>query len=423
MVSSLTTFDAFMKERYTKDKIENLIFADRPLWAMLPKDGDCSGEIFVEPIIIGNPQGLGATRAKAQAGAQQAGTGANVDGKKWQLTFGDYAGSVEIGEKVIRASKDDMGAFLRNQATEIDGLYEGFADVMATYLFSNGGQACGTGTISSGIITLTDKEAMVNFHIGQILQASANDGSDAAHTLLGSGSEGFVIALSYENGTVTVSATSGGAAGTPASWTGTMFFFRSGDFGGSGATPIFKGLGGWVPGTAPGGSDSWYGVNRSTNDLLSGVRLTSTDVSGLGNEQRIKKLVTRMTSRYRGPGPSHIFVNPEKWQALADAMESRGTRPLDGKVGVMNYSKLEVAMGGKKVEIIGDRYCPLLKCYALKLDTWKMRSYGPVPDVLKGDGLQMLRKATADAYEHRLVAFPALSTRAPSYNGVVTLAA
>jgi hypothetical protein len=421
MTSSLTTFDAFLKERYTKDKIENLTLADRPLWAMVPRDPGVSGDVFVEPIIIGNPQGLGATRAKAQAGAVQTGDGANVIGKKWNLTFGDYAGSVYIGEKVIRASRDDQGAFLRNQSTEIDLLYEGFADTFASYLYSNGGMAIGTGTISTGVITLTDPEAMSNFFLGQVLVASANDGSDVAHTLLGAGTQGYVIALSHENGTVTVSTTSGGSAGTPGSWSGTMFFFRDGDFGGSGATPIFKGLGGWIPGTAPGGTDSWYSVNRSTNDLLSGCRLTASDISGAGIEQRVKKLATRMISRWKGPGPTHIYMNPEKWQSLADSLESRGTRPIDGKVGTFNFSKLQLAMAGRNVEVYGDRFCPLNKCYALKLDTWKLRSYGPVPDVVKGDGLQMLRLATADTYEHRILAFPVFSTRAPSYNGVVTV--
>ncbi len=417
-MSDPTTFSSFLKVRYTGEKVENLTKSERPLWAMLPRDPNCSGKIFVEPIIIGNPQGLGATRAKAQAGAQQAGTGNALVGKDWQLTFGDYSASVEITEKVLRASKDDPGAFFRAKAAEIDGLYEGFSDVMCTVLYSNGGNACGTGTISSGVITLADKESIANFAIGQILVASANDGSDSSHTLLGSGSAGYVISMDHVAGTVTVSATSGGAAGTPASWTGTMFFFRDGDFGGSGATPIFKGLGAWILSAAASGSDSHYSVNRSISTLLQGARLNSTtDISGVPTDQRIKKLLTRMVSRFGGPGASHVFLNPEKWQEVADVLESRGTRPLDGKVGTMNFSKLEVAMGGRKVEIYGDRFCPLNQIWGLSLKHWKLRSYGPVPDVLKSDGLEMLRKANADTFEHRLVAFPTFSTSAPSYSG------
>lgn len=421
MVSTPTQFDAFLKERYTKAKVENLLNNKRITWALLPKDGDCSGDVFVEPIIIGDPQGLGATRSAAQTSAQSGGTGNNVVGKKWNLTFGDYAASVEIGEKVMRASKDDMGAFLRNKAAEIDGLYNAFANTFCTYLFSNGGQACGTGTISTGVITLSDPEAIANFALGQLLVASANDGSDSSHTLLGSGSIGYVIALNHEAGTLTVSTTATGSAGTPSGWTGTMFFFRSGDFGGSGATDIFKGFGAWVPVSAP-SSTTFYGVDRTISDLLSGCRVPSADYNPLGNEQRIKKLVTRMTSRFSAPGPTHIILNPEKWQGLADSLEARGTRPLDGKVGTISYSKLVMALSGDNVEIISDRFCPLTKCYALNMGHWKMRSYGPVPDVLTSDGLQMLRKSNADTFEHRLVAFPVLSTNAPSYQGVIPMA-
>lgn len=416
-MTTLALFDAFLHETYTEEKVENLTKSERPAWAMMPTDPDCSGDVFVEPLIIGNPQGHGATRAKAQAGAQQAGEGASIVGKKWQLTFGDYADSVEVTEKLIRASRDDPGAFFRAQEALIDGLYEGFADVMSTYLYSNGGNACGTGTISTGVITLADGESIANFAIGQILVASANDGSDSAHTLLGSGSEGFVIAMDHSAGTVTVSATSGGAAGTPASWTGTMFFFRSGDFGGSGATPIFKGFGAWILGAAAGGSDSHYGVNRSISGLLQGVRLSAAEVAGKPIDWRLKRLTTRMTGRFGGPGPTDIFLNNERWQDLADIAEARGQRPLEGKIGTLNFSKLQLAMGGRMVNIWGDRFCPLATSFAVNLKSWKLRSYGKVPDVLKSDGLQMLRKSNADTFEHRLVSFPVLSTNAPSWNG------
>jgi hypothetical protein len=418
-MATLTLLDAFLKERYTDpDEVENLVKADRPLWAELNRDENCSGRTWNEPIIAGNPQGLGATRAKAQAGMNQAGAGGGgVLGYEWALKFGDYTASVPIDEKAIRAMKDDPGAFFRATQLQTDGLWEGFNDVMCTYLYSNGGQACGTGTISSGVITLADKESVVNFAIGQILVASANDGSDVSHTLLGSGSQGFVIALDQNAGTVTVSATSGGSAGTPASWTGTMFFFRDGDFGGSGATAIFKGLGFWLPSAAVGGSDSAYGVNRSVNQLLQGVRLTAAETTNVPIDQRLKRLGARMKGRFGGPGPDRVYLNPERWQDLADLLESRGTRPLDGKIGTLNFSYLQMSVGGNTVKIYADRFCPLARAFALRMKNWNFRSYGPVPDVLNGDGFDMLRQASADTYEYRLVAYPVFSTNAPSYNG------
>lgn len=419
--STTTTFTAFMKTRYTKETVENLTQTDRELLALIPKDPNLSGEVFVEPIIISNPQGMGATRALAQTGANLTGTGANVVGKKWQLTFGDYAASVYIGEKVIRASKDDMGAFLRNQATECDALIDGVADHTASLLYGDTGHSLGTFTISTGVCTLTNADDIVNFQLGMQVTASANDGTSTGHSLLGSGSIGYIIAVDYNAGTFTVSATDNGAAGTPSGWTGTMYAFRSGDFGG-GATPnvIFFGLGAWLTASAP-SSTSFYGNDRTLSSWLQGVRLTSTELSGLGNEQRIKRLCTRIKGRFGGPGATHIFVNPEKWQSLADSMESRGTRPLDGTTGTISYKKLEVAMAGKSVEIIADRFCPIGTAWALSLKNWKMRSYGPVPDVLRTDGNEVLRLSSSDVYEFRLVMFPVVSTNAPSYSGRVPL--
>lgn len=426
MASTLTTFDAFLKERYTPEKIEDLTMSDRPLWAMMPKDEKCSGDVFVEPIIYGNPQGLGATLAKAQTASSQAGGGGNTKSKKWQLTFGDYSGVVEIGDKVMKAARDNFGAFLRNQATEIDGLWEAFADTQSAYLYGNGGMAIGSGTLSSGILTLTNPEDVVNFEVGQVVVASANDGSDSTHTQLTG--TGYVIAVNRSEGKVSLGNDSDDTTATNpnAAWLNggsAIYIFRDGDFGGSGATAIFKGIGGWLPSSAPSTTDSWYGVNRSVDDRLSGVRLTTNDLNGKGREDRLKTLVTRMKGRFGARGKITIFLNNEQWQCLANELEEKGTRPLGGGTAKFNFDKLQLAAGGATVDIYPDPFCPALTAFALSLDHWKLRSYDAYPHVVNGDGLEMLRKVGSNDYEYRLVGYPTLSTRAPSFNGRVTLPA
>src|SRR6187399_2915599 len=97
--STLTQFDAFLKEDYTKDKIDDLSKKDRPLFGRVTKEEDHSGDLYVHPVKYSNGQGLGATVPKAQAAAQQA-VGGNLAGKKWTVLFGDYTGSIEVGDKV-----------------------------------------------------------------------------------------------------------------------------------------------------------------------------------------------------------------------------------------------------------------------------------------------------------------------------------
>lgn len=424
MASTLTTFDAFLKERYTTEKIEDLTTSDRPLWAMMPKDDKCSGDNFIEPIIFGNPQGLGATLAKAQTAAGLAGGGGNVKGRRWTLTFGDYSAVVEIGDKVMKAARDNFGAFLRNKATEIDGLWEGFADTQSAYLYGNGGQAIGQGTVAAGVLTLTNPEDVVNFEVGQALVASTSDGSDPSHTINVAGT-GYVIGVNRSEGKVNLgndpddtTATNPNAAWDDAP----IYVFRDGDFGGSGATTIFKGIGAWIPASTPSASDSFFGVNRSVDDRLSGVRVLSS-LNGKTREERLKMLVTRMKGRFGARGKISVFMNNEQWQALANELEDKGTRPVSGGTAKFNFDKIEMAAGGGTIAIYPDPFCPALSAFALALDYWKLRSYDAYPHVVNGDGLEMLRKISSNDYEYRLTGYPTLSTRAPSFNGRIALPA
>lgn len=417
--STLTQFDAFLKEDYTDDKINDLSKKDRPFFGRVTREEDHSGKYYDHPLIVTNAQGLGATVAKAQQGSQQgAATGGNVLGKRWIVNWGDYTGSIEIGDKTIRASRNNAGAFLRDQTTEIDSLYNAFGDTMSTYLYSNGGMTVTPGgfTIAAGVCTLVNADDVVNIEFGQILAVSANDGSSAAHILLAGSAVGYVTSVNRNAGTFTVAATSGGATATPTNWAGTMFGFRDGDFGGSGANRIVLGLGAWIPSSDP-TSTTFENLDRTLDIArMSGVRLTSAEVANLGLEQRIKKLVTRMRGRNFGPGPTELYLNPEKWQALADSLESRGSRDI-GHDAVFNYDSLKLAIAGKRVEIFADPFCPFATCFALHMPSIKLAALDKIPFNLAGDGLEMLRKTTTNDYEYRIQAYPGFCVPAPGYCG------
>jgi len=418
MASTLAQFDAFLKDYYTKDKIDDLTKKDRPFFGMVTREEDLGGDQYVHPFIFQNPQGFGATLAKAQQGSQQGSGNGNLQGRKWKVAYGDYSASVEIGDKVIKASRSNVGAFLRDQETEINGLYNGFGDTFSTYLYGNGGQALGSFTISSGVCTLVNADDVVNFEVGQILVVSANDGSDSSHVLIASSAQGFVVSVDRNAGTFSVSATSGGSVATPTNWTGTMYAFRDGDFGGSGATRILLGLGAWIPAAAP-TSTTFENINRTVDSArMSGIRLTSAEIASVTLEQRLKRLVTRMRGRNFGPGPDAVFLNPEKWQNVADSLESRGYREI-GANAEFGYENITFKAGGKTVKLYADPFCPIGTAFALKMDTVKLGGLSKIPEVVNGDGLEMLRKVASNDYEYRLVAYPAFVVAAPGFCGRV----
>lgn len=409
--STPTIIDAFLKDNYTSEAVPKLVNEDHVFLDMLDTQERGGGRRLIVPIIDSNAQGLGATVADAQAAAEQA-SGGTYQGAYWTISWGDYSAHVNIGDKAMAVSASDMGAFFRDKQEEIDSLYRAWGDTFSSYALRDSGHSLGSGTISSGDITLGTPADVVNFEVGQLLLPSANDGTSTAHTIIASAGIGYVVKVNYNTGHVIVSATSGGSAGTPANWTGTMYLFRAGitsgpgDFGGT-STPnrIILGYGVWNPATDP-TATIFEGVDRSINIVRrSGVRLLAADVAGMGIEKRIKKLCTVMASRAKKP--TKVLLHPEQWFALSDSLEARGQRAIDGKVGIFSFQKLQMATPGGIVDVFSDKFMPRDTAYAFDPKAIRMLSVDGFPKVVNADGFQMIRRATSNVYEFRLASYPA----------------
>jgi hypothetical protein len=427
---ALVYTDQFLHRRYAKPgKIECLAVHDKPILDMLKKGKHSgSGKTFHEPVRISNPQGLSATRATTQVVSAGTHAGATSVVAEWNLPYGDYTGGVEITDKDIDAGGDvPDGSYLSPIGLETDGVIDEFGEVMDTYLFSEPGKAVGSysgASLSTGVMTLIGNAAetqIMNFNIGAAFQTADGDGS-GANTLLGSGSIGYVIAVNYDALTVTFSATPGGAAGNPTSWTtaGTNFVFKNGDFQGTGGgnAPVFiiDSFADWIPAAAP-GSTPFKGVDRSVDSRLGGARLTSTQASGLSNEERIKRLVTKLNSTFGGSGEKLVVLESTQWQKLASVLEARGQRPLEGKTANMSYQYITLQTGKGMCKVVASPKCRPDTFWALEMDKWTLRTLSGFPKVMKGDGFTMLRKATSDKYEFRIACYGHLSTPYPSRQG------
>ena len=417
--STIETFAFAVKDRFDKvSHVENLTLAERPLLAMIDKDEDFQGDGTHIPLIHGNPQGIAAKDLiTAQANKS------NVLGKKFILTAGDYQGSVDIGDKVITASRGNPGAFLRNKAAEMDGLYEQMADNIATYLYGNSGNSigqvseqvggAGSGPNGGDVFALTEPTQTINFEVDMHLDSSSDDGT--VNALPDGDTEVHVLAVNRAEGTIEVQ--------TPSTIAADEFLFRNGDFGGldGGNSFIFHGLQDFLyPTDTP---TDIYSMNRlSDPQRLAGSRVPSSELSGLNIEERIQLLGAYMVGRYKGPGPTHGFMNPEDWQNLSIALQSRGVRPLKDDTTRFNFMAIEVVMGGKLVRIYPDRFCPRGTFFALRLKDWTLHSMLKLLHPISQDGLTLLRKGTSNDYEYRIVSYPALVTVAPGWSGRVGIA-
>jgi hypothetical protein len=427
---SAELFNNFLKTKYDNGKIPRQLFEEFPTLARVPKRSDGGGDYFTTAVITGRPQGLGATLALAQSGYTNANANQNVKGKKWIVPWGQYSASVMIEDFDIKRSRSNELAFINQLDEQVDELHRGFLEYMSILLFAEPGRYLAHGATAgtdTGVITLDNAADVVKFAVGQQLQISVNDGSDTSHVIVSGSAIGYVIAVNSNTGTVTVAATATGTTGGfPASWatTTSYYLFHSGDFGGDTApATIFQGFGSWIPAADP-GATAFNNVVRTVNvAALSGFRLTSAQVVGLSTRQRITKLITILNSRGTTPGVTDVILNPEKWQTFADELQAQGYRPLDGKGFTVNTSSIQVAIGGKMIDIVSDRHCPIGTCFALTMpkdgSNIVMSSVDEFPHVINEDGLMMVRQSTANTYEHRLQVYPAMAIKAPGWCGRV----
>lgn len=416
MGSTLTTFDALLKERYIdSDMVEKLTYPDNVLLGMLEKRGDTGmiGDTMPVPIITGLPQGVSGTFATAQSSKS------NIVASKWNITAGDYFATIDIGDKVMKASRTNQGAFLENKVTEIDGLYEQAGEALSIYTWGNGGQAIGQiAAINSNDLTLVNAIDSQNFEVGMTIKSSTGDGSSSTDTQ----QTGSTTVAKINRATGVVSLTNAASITTLAVG---QYLFRAGDFNGDQSKVVITGVQAFI--TATDTPQALWGVTQATRltDLqrYTGCRVAASDLAGKSYEERIKVLFSRMTGRYKAKAPTAGFMNPEDFQVLETLMAARGIRPLEDDSTKFGYMKIDVMTSGGRVPIYCDRHCPIGTFFAFRMENMWISSMGELLAPQNGDGLQMLRKSDSTDYEFRLISYPLLAVNAPKNNGRVPLAA
>ena len=422
---------AALKELYTGDDyMQDLVYKKNPFLALVPKDespSGFSGKYIPVPLVYGTPQGRSATFSNAQ-GNQTAPQLASF----FVYRVSNYE-LVTITNELLEATKDNAGAFVDEAKLNMDTGFRNISNDLALDLFSGGdgtrgsyGANGGSGSISSGVITLDNPAQVVNFEVGMVLVSYSISGS--TYTQSTGAALGYVIAVNRSLGTVTVSATQGGSAGNPSSWsTSFPYLGVQGDvaFGSISATTSFlkvSGLQAWLPTSAPGSSDSYWGVNRSADvTRLAGVRFN-------GSSESIEEALIDGASLVAREGgmPDMCFMNFASYAALEKSLGAK-VQYVDVK-----HDEADIAFAGIRIHapygpitVIPDRSCPAQTAYLLQMDVWKLRSLGKAPHVLTYglEGLEGIRVGTADALEVRIGYYANLICSAPGWNCVIQLSA
>ena len=419
----ITAATAVLKQRYTKKKLNTLGYNDNPLLAMMPKDETLGSNAFV----FGVRNAVAQTRAWGTFSNAQAVSNANAGSSSIYNRFvvphyNDYT-TANITGDAIDSAKGNETALIDVLTAEIDGALYTASRSLAIAMFKNGGGARGqisaASNTGSSTITLTDLTSIVNFEVGMFLQVSADDGTGGAGVrVAGSGSgQLFVRAVDRDLGTIQVALTLGGTA---ANWTAgyqgaaaSDYIFQGGDY-----NAAMPGIAGWIPSTAP-GATTFFGVDR-TGDVtrLAGVRYSG---SGGPFEETLIEAAARLARE--GSTPDVCAMNPLDYSPLVKAL---GAKVIYDRVKAFDEPDIgfeAVKLQGPRgpIKVIADLNCPKGTAYLLKMDTWSMKSIGKAPRIIDLDEVSMLRVATADAYEVRIVSRVCITCDAPGWNAVITL--
>lgn len=330
-----------------------------------------------------------------------------------------------ITNELLEATKSDAGAFVDEAKLNMDTAFRNISNDLALDLYRAADGIRGQiSSITTGVIVLTSSSDVVNFEVGMSLVSFSKSGS--TYTQSTGAAIGYIIGVNRSTGTITVSATPGGAAGTPTNWS-TSFpnLGVQGDvaFGAlSLQTSYLKvsGLAAWLPSTAPSPGESFWGVDRSTDvTRLSGVRFD-------GSSESIEEALIDASSLVAREGgmPEMCFMNFASYAALEKSLGSKV------QYVQVKHEEADIAFAGIQIHapygpitVIPDRNCQAQTAYLLQMDTWKLRSLGQAPHILTYglEGLEGLRVGNADALEIRIGYYANLICNAPGWNCTVSL--
>jgi hypothetical protein len=400
MSLDMTSFAAALKQHYTSDRVENMVYADNPLLAMLTKYEQFGGKNLPIPIIYGNPQGRSATFVTAQANQ----TSSQL--KDFVLTrVSDYS-IASIDNQTLEASKGNANAFMEAATTEIDGAIQSATRSLAIALYGTGSGSIGqvaNSSFATPVLQLSSPDDVTNFEVGMKLVVSATNGGGTvrAGTL-------EVVGVDRDSGQVTMS---GNLSAGIAAIAQNDYVFVQGDY-----DLKVRGLRAWLPDSAP-GATPFFGVDRTADvTRLGGIRF---DGSAMPIEEALIAAASRVARE--GGKPTHCFMNYSEFADLEKALGSKVQyidMPLKAEIGFRG-----ILINGPRgpIKVIPDQNCPAGRAFMLQLDVWKLYSLGKAPKILDADGLKMLREASADAVQVRVGYYAQLGCRAPGWNANIRL--
>jgi hypothetical protein len=412
--STLSSFDAALKDYYLNIVPENETYKKRPFFALVPKIVTFEGRQAPLPLMYSNPQGVSATFSSA-LGAQEP-----TQLAAFQLNRAAKYGFATLQGESYLAARSSVGSFVSSFATEIDNTFLEMTQDIHFDLYGDGSGIRSTVAVIAGlVITLANPSDVRKFSVGMSLEiAPAPTGAARVGPT-------YITAIERSTGLITLSA-------LPA---GTVVGDGIYRLGSRGPTTNLQGLAAWMPVGGP-TSASFFGVDRTVDS----GRLGSMWLDARGGSVYDALLTMCSIIDQNGGTPDYAFMHPLKVTELVKQLGNnvRYENMIMEDYANIGFKAVVVQTDFGEVRIIGDSmatpvsynqwsaagptaYAGSFPIYVTQMNTWYLMSLDNAPHIIQDDGLFVVRSATADAIQVRLRFFGNLGNRAPGYSGVAVV--
>ena len=411
MALDINSVTQALKDHYKPLRVQNMVYQDNPLLALMPKYTKFGGENMPIPLLYGNPQRRSANFSNGKAVSSTSSLG------RFTLTrVKDYSFASITGES-IKATERDSDAFLRYATMEVDGAMHSLTRSLAVSMYRDGTGTIGTVSSwdnSSKTVTLTSAEDITNFEKGMVInifQHQTATTTDSRYrkpdSLNQIGGDMTITSVDRSNGTFVVS----GTTGTPALHHAIL---QKGDLN----TKV-SGLEAWCPRVLDSNNSTLFSQARTDDSSrLGGNRF---DGSALPIEEALiggASLIGR-----EGGRPDYCFVDFATFSSLEKALGSKvvygEAKARDVDIG---FSSIAIRGPRGTINVVPDQNCQPDIAWMVQMDTWSLNTLGDAPAFLDLDGNRMLRESDDDAYEVRLGYYGNVACNAPGFNCRISLA-
>lgn len=408
---------SILKEYYSDQHVENLVYKNNPLFALMPKDENFGGKYHPVPIQYGDNMSRSHDFEKAQNKSK-------TQTAKYESFFIDSVENYQIARistKSILQSKGDVAAFLPIATKEMDSAINNLTRDLAVGMYRSGygerGQIKVGSAVTGATLTFENPSDVTNFEVGMDLVASSSLNAAGLRALAVSGVPMTVIAVNRRVGSESITLSANADDTVPTIAAGD-FLFVEGDREDSATPELTKicGLASWVPMVAPTAGVKFWNVDRSVDSRLYGQ---SIDGKGMPIEEVLEDLDALVCRE--GGDPDYAFANPLDYRDFKKAVGSRAILVNVKANATIGFQGIEMASQKGTIKILPDQNCPAGLIYLLQLDTFKLYSMGKAVRTLDLDGLQMLRIGNADGIEIRYASYSQVGCRAPGWNGVAAI--